>query len=165
MRRWSGRRRRWFSSWACRFSASATACRPWPQQLGGKVESSGKREFGYAEVRARGHSRLFNGIQDRSNAEGHGLLEVWMSHGDKVTELPAGFKVIGSSESCPIAAMADEERGFYAVQFHPEVTHTLKGKEIIARFVHDICGLRPRLEHAGLRQRGHRQDSRPGGQR
>ncbi len=110
------------------------------QQLGGKVESSGKREFGFAEVRARGHSRLFNGIQDRSNAEGHGLLEVWMSHGDKVTELPAGFKVIGSSESCPVAAMADEVRGFYAVQFHPEVTHTLKGKEMIARFVHDICG-------------------------
>ena len=110
------------------------------QQLGGKVESSGKREFGFAEVRARGHSRLFNGIQDRTNAEGHGLLEVWMSHGDKVTELPAGFKVIGSSESCPVAAMADEERGFYAVQFHPEVTHTLKGKEMIARFVHDICG-------------------------
>ena len=110
------------------------------QQLGGKVESSGKREFGFAEVRARGHSRFFNNIQDRSNAEGHGLLEVWMSHGDKVTELPAGFKVIGSSESCPVAAMADEERGFYAVQFHPEVTHTLKGKEMIARFVHDICG-------------------------
>ena len=110
------------------------------QQLGGKVESTGKREFGFAEVRARGHSRLFTGIQDRSNGEGHGLLEVWMSHGDKVTELPAGFKVIGSSDSCPVAAMADEERGFYAVQFHPEVTHTLKGKEMIARFVHDICG-------------------------
>jgi len=110
------------------------------QQLGGKVESSGKREFGFAEVRARGHSRLFKDIQDRTNAEGHGLLEVWMSHGDKVTELPAGFKVIGSSESCPMAAMADEERGFYALQFHPEVTHTLKGKEMIARFVHDICG-------------------------
>jgi GMP synthase (glutamine-hydrolysing) len=110
------------------------------QQLGGKVESSGKREFGFAEVRARGHSKFFSEIQDRTNAEGHGLLEVWMSHGDKVTELPAGFKVIGSSESCPVAAMADEERGFYAVQFHPEVTHTLKGKEMIARFVHDICG-------------------------
>ena len=110
------------------------------QQLGGKVESSGKREFGFAEVRARGHSKFFNNIQDRTNAEGHGLLEVWMSHGDKVTELPAGFKVIGSSESCPVAAMADEERGFYAVQFHPEVTHTLKGKEMITRFVHDICG-------------------------
>ncbi len=110
------------------------------EQLGGKVEHSSKREFGYAEMRARGHSRLFNGIQDRSNDAGHGLLDVWMSHGDKVIELPAGFKVIGSSESCPVAAMADEGRGFYAVQFHPEVTHTIKGKEIIARFVHEICG-------------------------
>jgi GMP synthase (glutamine-hydrolysing) len=91
-------------------------------------------------MRARGHSKLFNSIQDRINEEGHGLLEVWMSHGDKVTELPAGFKVIGSNESTPIAAMADEARGFYAVQFHPEVTHTLKGREIIARFVHEICG-------------------------
>ena len=110
------------------------------QQLGGRVESSGKREFGYAEIRAQGHSALFNGIQDRSNEAGHGLLDVWMSHGDKVTELPAGFKVIASNESCPIAAMADEARNFYAVQFHPEVTHTLKGKEMIERFVHDICG-------------------------
>ena len=110
------------------------------QQLGGKVESSGKREFGYAEIRARGHSELFKGIQDRSNDEGHGLLDVWMSHGDKVTELPAGFKVIASSESCPIAGMADEVRKFYAVQFHPEVTHTIKGKEMFARFVHEICG-------------------------
>lgn len=109
-------------------------------QLGGKVESSGKREFGYAEIRARGHSELFRGIQDRTNDEGHGLLDVWMSHGDKVTELPAGFKVIASNESTPIAAMADEARKFYAVQFHPEVTHTLKGKEMIARFVHEICG-------------------------
>jgi GMP synthase (glutamine-hydrolysing) len=102
-----------FSS-ACRCWASATACRPWRQQLGGKVESSSKREFGFAEMRARGHSKLFEDIQDRSNADGHGLLEVWMSHGDKVTELPPGFKVIGSNESTPIAAMADEARGFYA---------------------------------------------------
>ncbi len=109
-------------------------------QLGGKVEGSPTREFGYAEMRARGHSKLFNGIQDRINEQGHGLLEVWMSHGDKVTELPPGFKIIGSNESTPIAAMADEERGFYAVQFHPEVTHTLKGREIMSRFVHDICG-------------------------
>ncbi len=109
-------------------------------QLGGKVESSGKREFGYAEIRARGNSELFRSIQDRTNDEGHGLLDVWMSHGDKVTELPAGFKVIASNESTPIAAMADEARKFYAVQFHPEVTHTIKGKEMIARFVHDICG-------------------------
>ncbi len=109
-------------------------------QLGGAVESSSKREFGYAEMRARGHSRLFEGIEDRRNAEGHGLLDVWMSHGDKVTTLPPGFKLIGSNESTPIAAMADETRGFYGVQFHPEVTHTLKGKEMIGRFVHDICG-------------------------
>ena len=112
------------------------------QQLGGAVESSGKREFGYAEIRARGHSRLFNGIQDRSNEEGHGLLDVWMSHGDKVTELPAGFQIIASSDSCPIAGMADESRRFYAVQFHPEVTHTIKGKEMFSRFVHDICECR-----------------------
>jgi GMP synthase (glutamine-hydrolysing) len=109
------------------------------EQLGGRVESSGKREFGYAEIRARGQSALFAGIQDRSNEEGHGLLDVWMSHGDKVTELPAGFRVIASNEACPVAAMADESRRFYGVQFHPEVTHTLKGKEMIARFVHDIC--------------------------
>jgi GMP synthase (glutamine-hydrolysing) len=109
-------------------------------QLGGKVEGSSQREFGYAEMRARGHSALFKGIEDRVNDEGHGLLDVWMSHGDKVTELPAGFKVIGGNESTPIAAMADESRKFYAVQFHPEVTHTLKGKQMFARFVHDICG-------------------------
>ena len=109
------------------------------EQLGGKVESSGKREFGYAEIRARGHSQLFKGIQDRSNDDGHGLLDVWMSHGDKVTQLPPGFSIIASNESCPIAAMADESRRFYAVQFHPEVTHTLKGKEIFAHFVHTIC--------------------------
>ncbi|MRR50160.1 MAG: glutamine-hydrolyzing GMP synthase [Rhodocyclaceae bacterium] len=108
-------------------------------QLGGKVEAASKREFGFAEMRAQGHSRLFNGIQDKTNAEGHGLLEVWMSHGDKVTQLPPGFKIIGSNSATPIAAMADEERRFYAVQFHPEVTHTLKGREVLARFVHDIC--------------------------
>lgn len=109
-------------------------------QLGGKVESSGKREFGYAELRARGHSELFRGIQDRSDEDGKCFLDVWMSHGDKVTELPPGFKVIASNESTPLAAMADESRKFYAVQFHPEVTHTIKGKEMLARFVHDVCG-------------------------
>ncbi len=109
------------------------------QQLGGKVESSGKREFGYAEICSQGNSALFNGIYDRCDADGQGVLDVWMSHGDKVTELPEGFKVIASSASCPIAAMADESRKFYAVQFHPEVTHTLKGKDIFARFVHEIC--------------------------
>ena len=110
------------------------------EQLGGKVESDGRAEFGYAEVRARGHSELLRSIEDRSNDQGHGLLDVWMSHGDKVTELPSGFKVIASNEACPVAAMADESRRFYALQFHPEVTHTLKGKQILARFVHEICG-------------------------
>ncbi len=108
-------------------------------QLGGKVESSAKHEFGYAEIRARGHSVLFNDIQDTVNEQGHGLLDVWMSHGDKVTKLPAGFSVIASNESTPIAAMADEARKLYAVQFHPEVTHTIQGKAILSRFVHDIC--------------------------
>lgn len=109
-------------------------------QLGGKVQNGLVREFGYAEVRARGHSKLFKGIQDRVNNEGHGLLDVWMSHGDKVTELPPGFKVIASNETTPFAGMADEARKFYAVQFHPEVTHTLQGPAIYSRFVHDICG-------------------------
>jgi GMP synthase (glutamine-hydrolysing) len=111
-------------------------------QLGGRVEGAGKREFGYAEVRARGHSALLEGIQDNSNTDGHGLLDVWMSHGDKVTEMPAGFKVMASNEATPIAGMADEDRRFYGVQFHPEVTHTLKGREIITRFVRDLCGCR-----------------------
>ena len=109
-------------------------------QLGGGVEAGKVREFGYAEVRVRGHSRLFEGIQDRVNEKGEAFLDVWMSHGDKVTELPPGFKVIASNPVCPIAGMADEARRFYALQFHPEVTHTKKGKEIYARFVHDICG-------------------------
>lgn len=109
-------------------------------QLGGKVEGAKKREFGYAEIRARGHSALLEDIQDNINAEGHGLLDVWMSHGDKVTEMPTGFSVIASNESTPIAGMADETRRFYGVQFHPEVTHTLKGRELIARFVREICG-------------------------
>ncbi|MBI2958904.1 MAG: glutamine-hydrolyzing GMP synthase [Betaproteobacteria bacterium] len=109
-------------------------------QLGGAVENSRVREFGYAEVRLRGHTALFNGIQDRTNGEGHALLEVWMSHGDKVTALPPGFKVMAANESTPIAAMADESRRFYGVQFHPEVTHTPRGREILARFVRDICG-------------------------
>jgi GMP synthase (glutamine-hydrolysing) len=111
-------------------------------QLGGRVESAKKREFGYAEVRARGHSKLLEGIQDSVNAEGHGLLDVWMSHGDKVTELPDGFKVIASNESTPIAGMGDDTRRFYGVQFHPEVTHTLRGRDLFTRFVRDICGCR-----------------------
>ena len=110
-------------------------------QLGGAVENGKVREFGYAQVRARGHSALFRDLEDHRNAEGHGLLDVWMSHGDKVTAMPPGFKLIGSSPSCDIAAMADESRRFYAVQFHPEVTHTKQGAAILARFAHEICGI------------------------
>ncbi len=109
-------------------------------QLKGEVEPSAKREFGYAEVRARGHTRLFDGIQDFATPEGHGMLKVWMSHGDKVTAMPPGFKLMASTDSCPIAGMADEARRFYGVQFHPEVTHTKQGRALLNRFVHDICG-------------------------
>jgi len=112
-------------------------------QLGGQVEGSNTREFGYAEVRARGHTRLLDGIQDFHTPEGHGMLKVWMSHGDKVTALPEGFKLMASTPSCPIAGMADEDRHFYGVQFHPEVTHTVQGRAMLERFVLDICGVRP----------------------
>jgi len=111
------------------------------QQLGGKVEPGKVREFGYAEVRARGHTRLLEGIEDLRNPEGHGLLKVWMSHGDKVVEMPAGFKLMASTAACPVAGMADEQRAYYGVQFHPEVTHTLQGKAILERFVRGICQL------------------------
>lgn len=113
------------------------------QQLGGKVESGAKREFGYAEVRAHGHSRLLEGIEDFNTPEGHGMLKVWMSHGDKVAALPEGFKVMCSTPSCPIAGMFNEEKQFYGVQFHPEVTHTSKGRQMIERFVLNICGAKP----------------------
>ena len=109
-------------------------------QQGGKVEASEHREFGYAEVRAHGHTALFDGIEDFRTAQGHGMLKVWMSHGDKVTELPPGFKLMASTPSCPIAGMANEEKGYYAVQFHPEVTHTLQGRAMLERFVRQICG-------------------------
>lgn len=109
-------------------------------QLGGKVEGGHKREFGFASVRARGHTRLLADIADFTTAEGHGMLNVWMSHGDKVTEMPPGFKLMASTDSCPIAGMADEARGFYALQFHPEVTHTVQGRAILERFVLGICG-------------------------
>ena len=119
------------------------------QQLGGQVSAAemvngmAKREFGYAEVRAHGHTALLNDIQDMVNDQGHGLLKVWMSHGDKVSELPPGFKVMASTPSCPIAGMADEQRRFYGVQFHPEVTHTVQGRALIERFVLGICQTRP----------------------
>ena len=117
-------------------------------QLGGKVEAAevvdgiAKREFGYAEVRARGHTELLKDIADFTTQEGHGMLKVWMSHGDKVTALPEGFKVMASTPSCPIAGMADEARKFYALQFHPEVTHTIQGQAMLNRFVLGICDAR-----------------------
>lgn len=110
------------------------------QQLGGVVSFSDHREFGYAEVRAHGHTKLLDGMADFTTDEGHGMLKVWMSHGDKVTALPPGFKLMASTPSCPIAGMADEDRKFYAVQFHPEVTHTVQGKAMLSRFVNEICG-------------------------
>ncbi|MEX1167270.1 MAG: glutamine-hydrolyzing GMP synthase, partial [Hydrogenophaga sp.] len=112
-------------------------------QLGGQVEPSTHREFGYAEVRARGHTPLLRDINDFTSPEGHGMLKVWMSHGDKVTEMPPGFKLMASTDSCPIAGMADEERGYYALQFHPEVTHTVQGQALLNRFVLDICQVKP----------------------
>ena len=112
-------------------------------QLGGRVQSGHQREFGHAEVRAHGHTELLRGIQDYATGEGQGMLKVWMSHGDKVTQLPEGFKVMASTPACPIAGMADEARRFYAVQFHPEVTHTVQGQALLNRFVLDICKASP----------------------
>jgi GMP synthase (glutamine-hydrolysing) len=112
-------------------------------QLGGKVEGGHKREFGHAAVRARGHTELLRDIADFTTAEGHGMLNVWMSHGDKVTGMPPGFKLMASTESCPIAGMADEARRFYAIQFHAEVTHTVQGRAILERFVLGICQAQP----------------------
>lgn len=109
-------------------------------QLGGIVAPATHKEYGYAQVRARGHSKLLRDIEDNRTPEGYGLLDVWMSHGDRVEALPPEFRVIAQTDSAPLAGMADEERSFYGLQFHPEVTHTLKGREIIERFVHDICG-------------------------
>jgi len=109
-------------------------------QLGGKVENADHHEYGYALVRARGHTVLLKEIEDHTSDEGYGLLDVWMSHGDRVIEMPKGFKLMASTESAPIAGIADEERKFYGLQFHPEVTHTHQGQRIVERFVHDICG-------------------------
>ncbi|MCC6206944.1 MAG: glutamine-hydrolyzing GMP synthase, partial [Gammaproteobacteria bacterium] len=109
-------------------------------QLGGRVESAKHREFGFAQVRARGHTQLLRDIEDHATPEGYGMLDVWMSHGDHVINLPTGFKLMASTDNAPIAAMADEARRFYGVQFHPEVTHTRQGQRILERFVHEICG-------------------------
>jgi GMP synthase (glutamine-hydrolysing) len=109
-------------------------------QLGGSVAAALEREYGYAQVRARGHSRLLRDIEDHTTPEGYGLLDVWMSHADRVESLPPGFSVIAQTANAPLAGIADESRGFYGVQFHPEVTHTRQGQRIIARFCHEICG-------------------------
>jgi GMP synthase (glutamine-hydrolysing) len=112
------------------------------EQLGGTVEGGHAREFGYAEVRAHGHTKLLDGIEDLRTAEGHGMLRVWMSHGDKVIRMPDGFSLMASTPSCAIAGMADESRRFYGLQFHPEVTHTAQGRAMLSRFVREICGAR-----------------------
>ncbi len=109
-------------------------------QLGGKVTASTHREYGFAQVRARNHSALLKDIEDHVTEEGFGMLDVWMSHGDKVDELPQNFVCIASTDNAPIAGMADESRHFYGLQFHPEVTHSKQGQRIIERFVHGICG-------------------------
>lgn len=110
-------------------------------QLGGTVENAAVREFGYAEIQTTQQGALFQDIQDRTSADGNNVLDVWMSHGDAVIALPAGFDVMACNAATPIAAMADDRRRFYGIQFHPEVTHTLQGKAIIERFVHGICGI------------------------
>ena len=107
--------------------------------FGGEVKPHGKSEFGYATVRARGHSALLRDIQDSVNDSGHGLLDVWMSHGDRVESLPDGFKLIASSDNAPIAGIANEDRKLYGLQFHVEVTHTKRGADIINRFVVELC--------------------------
>ena len=109
-------------------------------QLGGRVAATTQREYGYAQVRARGHSWLLRDIEDHTSPEGYGLLDVWMSHGDRVEALPPGFRAICTTDNAPLAGMADEERHLYGLQFHPEVTHTRQGQRILERFVHDICG-------------------------
>jgi len=110
------------------------------EQLGGKVQGSEIREFGYAQIRKHQGPSLFEGIEDHIANNGLAMLDVWMSHGDKVIEMPSDFTLMASTESCPIAAMANEAKKFYGVQFHPEVTHTLQGGRILSRFVVDICG-------------------------
>ncbi|MGZ0018284.1 glutamine-hydrolyzing GMP synthase [Nitrosomonas sp. wSCUT-2] len=110
-------------------------------QLGGTVENALVREFGYAELQTTQQGALFRDIKDRTNQDGENILEVWMSHGDAVVALPDGFEVMAFNAATPIAAMADDNRRFYGIQFHPEVTHTLQGKAMIDCFVHDICDL------------------------
>ena len=109
------------------------------EQLGGAVSGSDKREFGYAQVKVIEDSPLFHNIEDHLGEDGKGLLDVWMSHGDKVSAIPAGFRTLANTDNCPYAAIAHDEKAFYGVQFHPEVTHTRQGKRMLEHFVLDIC--------------------------
>ncbi len=120
------------------------------EQLGGKVEGSEKSEFGYAEVNVTVNNSLFDGIEDRIAPDGQPQLDVWMSHGDKVISVPPGFEVVAATDSAPIAAMADESRRLYGLQFHPEVTHTLQGLRILERFVRKICACEPLWTSANI---------------
>ena len=120
------------------------------QQLGGRVTPSGHREFGYAQVTVTAPSRLLEGLRDHDDGHGRAVLDVWMSHGDRVDALPPGFVPVGASANAPLAAMADESRRFYGVQFHPEVTHTLQGTRVIERFVREICGCEARWEAGNI---------------
>jgi len=110
------------------------------EQLGGQVINAVEHEYGYAKVRARGHTNLLKDIEDSVTEEGYGMLDVWMSHGDRVENMPEGFKLMASTPSCPVAGMANEAKNFYGIQFHPEVTHTVQGERIIERFIVGICG-------------------------
>ncbi|WP_404415019.1 glutamine-hydrolyzing GMP synthase [Marinospirillum sp.] len=108
-------------------------------QLGGSVQGSKIHEFGYAQIQLEAEGGLFHDIKDHVSENGLGLLDVWMSHGDKVDQLPPEFVITASTPSCPVAAMAWEAKKFYGVQFHPEVTHTLQGKRILEHFLLEIC--------------------------
>jgi len=108
-------------------------------QLGGEARNSQKAEFGFAQIRARNNSELLTGISDEINLDGHGLLDVWMSHGIEVTKLPLNFELIASTDNCPIAGFVNKEKNYFGLQFHPEVTHTKQGVQILERFVTDIC--------------------------
>ena len=108
-------------------------------QLGGEARSAKKAEFGFAKIRARNHSKLLVGIEDEINSQGHGLLDVWMSHGIEVTKLPEGFELIASTDNCPIAGFANNNKNYFGLQFHPEVTHTKQGTQILERFITAIC--------------------------
>jgi GMP synthase (glutamine-hydrolysing) len=120
------------------------------QQLGGRVTAGAHREFGYAQMTAVAPCRLLDGLRDHSDAQGRAVLDVWMSHGDRVDELPPGFVATGSTNNVPLAAMADESRRYYGVQFHPEVTHTLQGMQLLERFVREICGCEARWDAGNI---------------